>query len=129
MKFTEKNKHYKVAVIALTFALAITVTILLGLSAAPAFVSYSVSTSDTVSDTSATGDNCLYREFSQIKSDGPFEIRCEDQNIYIFDGDKRLYKIKATLDRFTLSDVNLMQQGFSAQNLSELCEIVQYMES
>ena len=129
MKIWYKKQLFIILGAALLFVLGVGATIFLGFTLAPDIISYTVSTNEAVPESASVGEKCVYRSFSQISGDGPFEIKCTDENIYIFKDEVRLYRINAPLCRFTSQDVSLMRQGIYAHSLSELYELVQYLES
>jgi len=129
MKKNDKKKLFTTICAVFLFSLAVTAAIISGFALAPDIVSYSVSTQDALYDTSEQTEKCQYRSFSEITDDGPFEIRCIGENIYILKNNSYLYRIKAPLERFTASDVSTMREGITLQNRTELSELVQNLES
>lgn len=129
MKTKDKKKLFTTICAVFLFSLAVTAAIISGFALAPDIVSYSVSTKESYPDTSEQTEKCLYKSFSEITEEGPFEIKCVGKNIYVLENNSFLYRIKAPLERFTAADVSAMREGITLQNRTELSELVQNIES
>ncbi len=129
MKTKDKKKLFTTICTVFIFSLAVAVAIISGFALAPDIISYSVSTKESVPNTSGQTEKCLYSRFSEITDDGPFEIRCIGKNIYVLKNNSYLYRINAPLERFTAADVSIMREGITLQNRTKLSELVQNLES
>lgn len=129
MKKTNNRRLFTSVAAPILFTLAVCAAIVSGFAFAPDLVSYTVSTKESVSDKISAAQKCLYNDYSEIVGDGPFEIRCEKENIYVFKDNVRLYRIKTPLERLTGADVSRMHDGIIIQTSPELYELIQHIES
>lgn len=101
----------------------------------PAAVQYSVpkqtyeeaSISKTLEDEALK--ECRYHSYYDIREKGPFTIRSYGNEIYVFFEKDYLYHVKAKLSEFPEKDKLTISQGITANDFSELCEILSYIES
>lgn len=70
-----------------------------------------------------------YKSVYEIESDGPFQIRLEGENIFVFQDESVLYRIKTSGNTLSQSDLEKIGSVYEFQSKSELIEKVEYMES
>ena len=130
MKFTGK-KEYLLPVV-FTF-LGIVLTILLATKFIPDAVSYTLSVSEgsaSEGEAEETDKNsAFYRSLYSISENGPFRILAEDENLFVFCDEKRLYRIGARFSDFPESDRSVISSGIDIADKAALFEIVGYLES
>ncbi len=100
----------------------------------PDFVSYEEkdNSKNIVMNTSSekVGDKMVkYKVPEEITEKPPFVIKNDEDNIYVYKQEERLYSVKARLSDFPDGDVTLINKGIVADSFSQLCEIISYMES
>ncbi len=70
-----------------------------------------------------------YKSVGEIPFANGFVIKSEKDSIYVFKGNKALYRINASLSEFPESDMQIIKEGFDVESKQKLHEIVQYLES
>ena len=130
MNLSEKKQYILYAFLIL---LTITPAVFLASGLIPGVVSYTISTPEqsiTAGETPDTHiESAIYKSIYSIQEDGPFEILPEGEDIFVFSGEKRLYRIKASLSDFPEKDKSVISSGISIKDTTGLYEIIQYMES
>lgn len=72
----------------------------------------------------------IYDSAYEIESDGPFQIRLEGENLYVYENEIALYRINASLADLSESDLaRVCGDIYEFQSKRELIEKVEYMES
>ena len=110
------------------------VFILLLKKSLPNYIYYSVK-QDTVTNTAKVNttdtpsDEILFRELSGIDTDGPFTVKSSNDGIFVFCGEKKLYRIKTDLSSLPYQDKEKIRSGIVAKSKAELYETVYCLES
>ena len=68
-------------------------------------------------------------DISEIEEDGPFIIQYDNDGIYVFYENKKVYRIKADISYLPASDKIAISHGLAADTKQRLIELIQYMES
>lgn len=125
-----KKKGYLLPVI--FTSLCIILTIVLSVEFIPDAVSYTLSFSENSpasQEKAFTESTSLYSSLYSIHEDGPFEIIVEDERLFVYCGENRLYRIKSDFSDFPENDRRAILYGLEIPDKATLFEIVGYMES
>ena len=102
--------------------------------ALPDIVSYTVKESDEKDSIDTNNidkihDERLYSDISGIEAEGPFTVKSSNGDVFVFIGDKKLYRIKTDFSCLPQGDREKIVGGITANSREELFETVCFLES
>lgn len=72
---------------------------------------------------------CLYNSINEIPNEGPFTVREENGEIFVFSEEGRLLRVNASLKSLPEADKKAILVGIRTETKKELFELIRYMES